>query len=35
MEHGSAINYELEELPDIDKERFERIRAAQIEKNGS
>lgn len=35
MEHGSAINYELEELPDIDKERFERIRAAQIEKHGS
>jgi hypothetical protein len=35
MEHESAINYELEELPEIDKERFERIRAAQIEKHGS
>jgi hypothetical protein len=35
MEHESAINYELEALPDSDKERFERIRAAQIEKHGS
>jgi hypothetical protein len=35
MEHESAMNYELEGLPDSDKERFERIRAAQIEKYGS
>jgi len=35
MEHESAINSELEALPDSDKERFERIRAAQIEKHGS
>jgi len=35
MDHESAINYELGALPDIDKERFERIRAAQIEKRGS
>jgi hypothetical protein len=35
MEHESAINSELEALPDSDKERFERIRAAQMEKYGS
>jgi hypothetical protein len=35
MEDESAIKYELEALPDSDKERFERIRAAQIEKHGS
>lgn len=35
MEHESAITHELEELPDADKERFERIRAAQIERHGS
>ncbi len=35
MEHESVIKDELEELPDGDKERFERIRAAQIEKHGS
>lgn len=35
MDHFSAIKYELEALPDSDKERFERIRAAQIAKHGS
>jgi hypothetical protein len=35
MEHESAIKDELEALPDSDKERFERIRAAQIAKHGS
>ena len=35
MGDESAIKYELEALPDSDKERFERIRAAQIEKHGS
>jgi len=35
IEHEWAINYELETLLDVDKERFERIRAAQIEKHGS
>jgi hypothetical protein len=35
MEHELAIKYELEALPDSDKERFKRIRAAQIEKYGS
>ena len=35
MEHESAIKDELEALPDNDKERFERIRAAQIKKHGS
>ncbi|MGZ4904687.1 MAG: hypothetical protein ACXV6K_08345 [Halobacteriota archaeon] len=35
MEHESAIKRELEALSDSDKERFERIRAAQIEKRGS
>jgi hypothetical protein len=35
MEHESAIKDELEALPDTDKERFEGIRAAQIEKRGS
>jgi hypothetical protein len=35
MEHESVIKYELKALSDSDKERFERIRAAQIEKYGS
>ncbi len=35
MGHESAIKCELEALSDSDKERFERIRAAQIEKHGS
>jgi hypothetical protein len=35
MEHKLAIKHELEALPDSDKERFKRIRAAQIEKYGS
>jgi hypothetical protein len=35
MEHESAIKCELEALSDSDKERFERIRAAQVEKYGS
>ncbi len=35
MDHISAIKHELETLPDSDKERFERIRAAQIAKRGS
>ncbi|MGZ7194616.1 MAG: hypothetical protein ACXVIZ_12075 [Halobacteriota archaeon] len=35
MEHESAIKNELEALPDSDKERFERIRATQIEKHGN
>ncbi len=34
MGHESAIKCELEALSDSDKERFERIRAAQIEKHG-
>ncbi len=35
MEHDSTIKRELEALPEADKERFEYIRAAQIEKHGS
>jgi hypothetical protein len=35
MEHETAIKHELQALPDSDKERFEQIRAAQIEKHGS
>jgi len=35
MKHESAIKNELEVLPDSDKERFEQIRIAQIEKYGS
>src|SRR5665647_3519565 len=35
MKHETAIKNELEMLSDSDKERFERIRAAQIEKYGS
>ena len=35
MGHESSIKEELEALPDTDKERFERIRAAQIGKRGS
>lgn len=34
MDPASAIKRELEALPDGDKERFERIRAAQIAKHG-
>ena len=33
-EHERAINRELEELPEAERERFERIRAAQREKYG-
>jgi hypothetical protein len=35
MKHESVIKCELEALSDSDKERFERIRVAQIEKYGS
>ena len=35
MKHESTIKNELEVLPDSDKERFEQIRIAQIEKYGS
>lgn len=35
MKHETAIKNELEALSDSDKERFERIRVAQIEKYGS
>ncbi|MGZ4906636.1 MAG: hypothetical protein ACXV5T_07885 [Halobacteriota archaeon] len=35
MDLSSAIKRELAALPDNDKERFERIRAAQIAKHGS
>src|SRR5674536_392038 len=35
MKHETAIKNELEMLSDSDKERFERIRVAQIEKYGS
>ena len=35
MKHETAIKNELETLSDSDKERFERIRVAQIEKHGS
>lgn len=35
MKYETAIKNELETLSDSDKERFERIRVAQIEKHGS
>ncbi len=35
MNHAEAIKRELSTLSDSDRERFERIRAAQIAKHGS